>query len=138
MNRVLIAVFAVLTLATVPAAAQDIPAATSLGLENCISPGQVQPTPEMWFYQQYKNDYLDPKMAVREKAEFKALQRQRRIAARKWFGFSNARPTHSTDPFNGDFSPRWTSNNPFYPFRWQGTSRPWVATRTTEFGLQIY
>ncbi len=49
----------------------------------------AQMTPEMWFYIQENRRYDDPKQMVRRKAEFKAVQRQRRIAAMQWYGFSN-------------------------------------------------
>ena len=57
-----------------------------------ISPGEIKATPEMWFYEQYMRQYQDPKMAVRANAEFKADQRQRRLAAMHWFGFRTAGP----------------------------------------------
>src|SRR3990172_7417174 len=60
-----------------------------------ISPGELAPTQEMWFYEQYQKQYMDPKTTVRLKAEFRAEERMRRIAALRWFGFSNQRPTAS-------------------------------------------
>lgn len=103
-----------------------------------ISPGEVAPTPEMWFYEQYKSDYQDPKLAVRQKAEFRSEQRLRRLAAAKWFGFSNQRPNCSSDPFHGDWSPAWASNNWFYPQRWQGSGNvPWVVVRPEYYGTVI-
>ena len=69
----------------------DRPLATGLGLDSVVSPGELKATPEMWFYEQYMHQYLNPKMAVRANAEFKAEQRQRRLAAMQWFGFSNSR-----------------------------------------------
>ncbi|MGW8258281.1 MAG: hypothetical protein ACWGMZ_12405, partial [Thermoguttaceae bacterium] len=67
-----------------------------------ISPGEVKATPEMWFYEQAMRQYQDPKMMVRANAEFRARQRQRRLAAMRWFGQSNSRPHANSDPFNGD------------------------------------
>jgi hypothetical protein len=84
-----------------------------------ISPGQLQATPEMWFYEQERLRYLDPKNAVRVNAEFRAGQRARRLAALKWFGFSNARPTANPDPFHGSYSPRWVSGG-YIPSQWSG------------------
>lgn len=78
------------------------------------------PTAEMWLYQQELLRREDPRTAVREKAEFRAAQRQRRIAARKWFGLSNARPVASPTPGYGDpWSPSWASNT-WSPYRWSG------------------
>lgn len=113
------------------AAAAQQPADVSAAL----SPGEVTPTPDMWFYQQYMSQYQDPKMAVRRKAEFQADQRARRVAAMRWFGLSNSRPYAFSDPYHSDYSPRWTSNNYWYPDRWSGTGRPWVVVWSSGFGL---
>jgi hypothetical protein len=95
-----------------------------------VSSGMIEPTPEMWLYEQQLREYLDPAMAVRRNAEFRAAQRQHRIAALKWFGFSNQRPSASPDPYNGEYSPAWVGNNGLYPYRWIGGSGyPWVALR---------
>jgi hypothetical protein len=128
MKIVPLALAILFVLATVPALA-DKPLAQQLGPESGISPGELRTTPEMWFYEQYQREYQDPKMAVRRAAEFRAAQRQQRLAAVKWFGFSNQRPQASPDPFNGDWSPGWTSNNEVYPYRWTATGWPWVYSR---------
>jgi hypothetical protein len=94
-----------------------------------ISPGDIEATPEMWFYEQYLRQWQDPKTAVRQRAELKAAQRQQRMAARQWFGFSNARPAVAADPYHGDYSPRWSSNNGHYPFQWSGVGSPMVVLR---------
>jgi len=100
---------------------------------NHTSVGQVDPTPEMWFYEQYQKQYDDPQRSVREKAEFRTVQRQRRLAARRWFGLSNARPQASSDPFNGgDYSARWTSNNGYYPSRWTAWGGGWIVPRVAD------
>ena len=88
---------------------------------------EVTPTPQMWFYEQYMNQYQDPKAAVRRKAEFRSEQREQRIASMKWFGMSNSRPQASTDPYNGDYSPRWTSNNRWAPYQWSGVGPSYVV-----------
>ena len=85
------------------------PTAAEIRFGNTISVGEVTPTPEMWFYQQYVRQYQDPKLAVRSKAEERAAQRRGRIASRQWFGFSNARPKAGIDPIHSDYSPAWTS-----------------------------
>jgi hypothetical protein len=59
------------------------------------------------------------------KAEFRTEQRQRRLAARRWYGLSNSRPRMSTDPYHWVQSPYWASNNSAYPYRWQGVGYPW-------------
>jgi hypothetical protein len=87
------------------------------------SPGEVAPTPEMWFYQQYMQQYMDPKMAVRKNAEMRADQRERRLESMRWFGQSNSRPRANVDPINNDYAPGWSSNNSWYPERWTGTGQ---------------
>lgn len=84
-----------------------------------ISPGEVKPTPEMWFYLQELRRYENPRVAVRKNAEFKAAQRMRRLAAQKWFGMSTARPMASPSPFTSTYSPYWASNS-WDPYAWRG------------------
>ncbi len=125
MKRFLIVIApAVLLFVAAPTLA-DKPIDTPLGFSGGISPGDLAPTPEMWFYEQQLRQYQDPKVAVRTRAEFRANQRQHRIESRKWFGFSNSRPKDHTDPYHGDFSAGWSSNNDRYPFQWSGAGRPW-------------
>jgi hypothetical protein len=83
-------------------------------------------TPEMWFYSQELNRHDDPAQAVRRKAEIRAAQRMQRIAAMKWFGFSNARPQASTTPMMGVYSPAWIGNG-YDRYDWAGASWPSTA-----------
>lgn len=85
-----------------------------------VSWGQLQPTADMWLYEQRKADYLDPKLAVRRKAEQKTAERQSRIAAMKWYGLSNSRPVANPTPFTGVYSPGWHANN-YNSYRWSWT-----------------
>lgn len=82
------------------------------------SPGQVQATPDMWFYQQELARYNEPnpKTLVRIEAEQKSAQRRARIAAMQWYGYSNSRPTSGIDPVDGPLSPQWIGNgyNSYY------------------------
>ena len=94
-----------------------------------ISPGEVTPTAEMWFYQERMRQYMDPKMNVRQKAEFRTSQRQARISARQWFGLSNLRPTAGTDNIHNDYSPGWSGNTVYHPFRWSGVGPAIVVMR---------
>jgi hypothetical protein len=91
-----------------------------------LSPGELQATPEMWFYEQERLRYQDPKSAVRANAEFRAGQRARRLAALKWFGFSNARPTANPDPIHGTYSPRWVGGG-YVPSQWSGAGSSTVV-----------
>lgn len=80
-------------------------------------------TPEMWLYMQEMHRHDDPKTAVRRKAEYRAAQRERRIAAREWFGYSNARPTVNPDPMQAGYSAHWAANNAMRPDQWIGNNR---------------
>ncbi len=82
------------------------------------APNAVSPTPEMWFYEQERTRYEDPKGAVRRKAETRANQRAERLASMKWYGMSNSRPIAGTTPMFGTYSPMWVSNTAD-PFRWR-------------------
>ena len=132
MKRLSIGVFILFVSAAVPALA-DRPLAQQLASEAGISPGEIRATPEMWFYEQYRREYQDPKMSVRRNAEYRAAQRRQRMAALKWFGFSNQRPQAGPEPFHGEWSPAWTSNNGVYPYRWTGFGWPWVVSRPSIF-----
>jgi hypothetical protein len=80
-------------------------------------------TPEMWLYLQEMQRHDDPEMAVRRKAEDRASHRQDRLAARRWFGLSNARPTASPIPVMGTYSPFWAGQSSD-PNRWNGVGAP--------------
>jgi hypothetical protein len=118
MRWLLLSLFVVFFLVTVPAMAQS-------PLTNEIRVGggtamtsEVAPTSEMWFYQEQLRQYMDPKMVRRRIAEGKAERRRARLAAQRWYGYSNTRPTVGMDPVHGDWGARWTSGNRYYPTRW--------------------
>lgn len=93
-------------------------------------------TPEMWLYLQEQRRYDDPRMAVRRKAEFRADQRRRRIAAREWFGLSNKRPTANPTPWYGAYSPYWGSNDVMRPYQWTASGRlPVYGVRSSATGI---
>ncbi len=87
-----------------------------------ISPGELAATPEMWFYEQYMRQYKDPQTGVRQKAEFRASERLRRLTALRWHGLSNARPVAGVDPVHGDYGPAWRSGNANHPMHWSGST----------------
>lgn len=100
-----------------------------------VSWGQLQPTAEMWLYEQTKTDYLDPKLAVRRKAEKKTAERQARIAAMKWYGMSNSRPVANPTPICGVYSPGWHANH-YSPYRWTWSGGyPLVVLRTSRVSI---
>jgi len=138
MNRGLLVLSAIaVLLAAAPALAAN-PGDGHLGFRGGLSSGDMVQTPEMWFYEQYQRYYHDPDMMARRNAEFRAEQRRNRLAALKWFGFSNARPRASSDPFHGDYSPYWAGNNSHYPYRWQGAGWPWLTLRIENSGAGTY
>ncbi len=83
-----------------------------------IAPGQITPTPEMWFYQQYMQQQQDPKFLIQQRAAFMSEQRRLRMASRAWYGISLARPWTTADLMYSDLAPRWTSGAMNYPNRW--------------------
>ncbi len=94
-----------------------------------LSSAELTPTPEMWFYEQRLREYMDPKLAVRRAAQQRSAQRRARMAARKWFGYSNLRPVAGPDPYNSNYSPGWGGNNSLYPYLWSGYGPQWVVMR---------
>ena len=98
--------------------------------ENNVSSG-ITPTPEMWFYEQERGRYDDPKMAVRRKAEARAQQRQDRMASSEWFGMSNSRPFVNLTPWCSGYSTYWGSNS-YDPLRWRPLATPLVVMRPTD------
>lgn len=121
MNRLAIALSVALFLSAACAGAQEPRPPTDRG-DGRESLGQTPATPEMWFYQQELRRHEDPRVAVRQKAEFRRNQRQRRIAAMKWFGLSNSRPVANPTPVTSSYSPGWTSNT-YWPYQWSGQGR---------------
>lgn len=99
-----------------------------------VSWGQLQPTAEMWLYEQQREDYLNPRQAVRRKAAAKTAQRQARIASMKWYGMSNSRPRANPTPFTGQYSPFWASNN-YQPFRWTQGGSSLLVSRSSARSL---
>lgn len=108
--------------ATSSASARAHEEATSL--DQHFSLGELTPTPEMWFYEQQLREYRNPKNAVRRRAEFDADQRQQRLAAMDWYGYSNSRPNANATPFTGPgpYSPNWGGSS-LVPYQWNGGNR---------------
>jgi hypothetical protein len=92
--------------------------------------GMVKPTVAMWFYEQELQRHNDPKTAIRRRAEFRAQQRQGRLAAMRWYGKSNSRPMASPTPFPSGYSAYWGSNT-YNPQRWQPAGATTVVVRPT-------
>ena len=77
-------------------------------------------TPDLWLYSQEWRRHDDPAQAVRRKAEARTAQRMERLAAMRWYGFSNIRPQASVTPFMGAYSPAWMGNG-YDRYDWTGT-----------------
>jgi hypothetical protein len=101
-------------------AAAQMPEIAQQPMSPKISMGELRPTQEMWFYQQELERYNDPRQAVRKKAEFRTAQRQARLAALSWFGYSNSRPSWSTSSHGGHHAGHWGGNS-YDPLHWTGT-----------------
>ncbi|NLE39390.1 MAG: hypothetical protein GX621_15320, partial [Pirellulaceae bacterium] len=111
-----------------PTIAQDKSSTDSAVVPNvALSSGQVAPTPEMWFYEQQMREYLDPKLSLRRVIEQRSAERRARLAAMKWYGYSNLRPVAGPDPYNSEYSPSWGGNNSLYPYRWRGYGPAWMV-----------
>jgi hypothetical protein len=92
-------------------------------------------TPEVWLYSQEIRRHDDPAQAVRRKAEAKSDQRMQRIAAMKWYGFSNARPQAAVTPFTSTYSPAWIGNG-YNRYDWMGATYPTTALWIDNYLIQ--
>ncbi|MEX2176000.1 MAG: hypothetical protein WD872_16680 [Pirellulaceae bacterium] len=117
MQRTLVSL--VLVAASGSLAGAQEPHAPILGQEITPSVTPATVTPEMWFYSQEVRRQDDPKVALRRRAEYVAQQRQMRIAAMKWYGLSNSRPSVSANPHLGVYSPAWVGNG-YDRYDWVG------------------
>jgi hypothetical protein len=56
---------------------------------------------------------VDPRTLVQQNAAFRGAQRQYRLAALQWYGYSNLRPVASPQPFYSTYSPPppWAGNS---------------------------
>jgi hypothetical protein len=96
---------------------------------------QISMTPEIWIYLQELKRYDDPQQAVRRKAEQRAADRQARLAAMRWYGFSNARPQASACPWMGTYSPVWSGNS-WDPYQYLGIGWPGTALRIEQYEIR--
>jgi hypothetical protein len=93
-----------------------------------LSPGEALTPREVRSHEQYLLQSQAQAESVHRAAVARAEQRTRRLESQRWFGMSNTRPSASVDPYDGDYSPGWVSNYPFYPYRWIGSGEPWAYT----------
>ena len=127
MNRLLWAAIVVGSAISTAYAQEPTPAAPAAVQQADPHSSMANLTPEMWLYMQQLERHDDPKMAVRRKAEERAAQRTHRIAARKWFGLSNSRPSAGPIPVMGTYSPFWSGNDSD-PNRWNGIGPSVIIT----------
>lgn len=101
-----------------------------------LSLSALQPTTEMWFYEQMRQDYNNPTLQVRRNSERAAQERKARLASMEWYGMSNSRPMAYTTPHMYHYSPSWTGSGR-RPWAWNGTPSPVVidARRMTTLGV---
>ena len=131
MKRLLWSVLVIASAISTTDAQEPTPAARPGVQQPDQNPSMANLTPEMWLYMQQLERHDDPKMAVRRKAEERAAQRTHRIAARKWFGLSNSRPSANPIPVMGTYSPFWSGND-IDPHRWNGVGAPVIIVEDEE------
>lgn len=90
---------------------------------------QVAQTEDMWFYLQELRRHDDPQVIIRKRSEKKGEQRRARLAAMKWFGWSQSRPTANSTPWTGVAAPHWVGNGAD-PSMWIGSGYVTTAVRT--------
>lgn len=113
---------------TIAAAQQPVTMEATAATTPFSTPSLSAPpvTPELWVYSQELRRHDDPGQAVRRKAELAASQRQARLAAMKWYGFSNSRPVANPTPFTGQYSPAWVGTG-WDRYDWVGGGGPSVT-----------
>jgi hypothetical protein len=130
MTRISIVASVLLALGALPALAETPKTRTGpFSFSTSLPSNDLKTTPEMWFYEQEKQQYEDPKAAVRRNAEQKAAQRMARLGALKWFGLSNIRPQCTVTPGFDIWSPLWRSNNTFFGSEWNGVGGPYIIAQ---------
>ena len=91
-----------------------------------VAPEADQP----WYYRAAPAR-VEQKSIAQEKAEQRAAQRMARLAASRWYGINNGRPTASALPFTTMYSHAWQSPGG-RPFAWYTSSRPVVILQSAE------
>ena len=120
MDRIVLVSSILLLVVPTLAAADLLPGGPNDTGSNVVPPPDSL-TPEMWLYLKEMQREDDPAIAVRNNARWRAAQRRRRLAALRWFGFSNQRPQANPSPFFGTYSPVWTGGQTD-PYVWSGGS----------------
>ena len=82
---------------------------------------------EDWYYRS-PSDLAPEKTIAQQKAEFRAQQRMGRLAAQRWYGYSNARPQVAAVPFTAMYRSAWQRPGG-WPYRWYTNHTVVVITR---------
>jgi hypothetical protein len=116
MTRFAFCLSLVMALSCSAAWAQDV----SFGPAKDVDPPQAEKehtlTPEMYRYLSDLQRYGGPQDLTRVRAAREADQRKERLAAMRWYGYSNSRPMAAATPFTSQYGPRWVGgrNNPYF------------------------
>jgi hypothetical protein len=95
--------------------------ATAYAADRPASPAEA--AADDWYYNSETPQPLTPRQMQQQKSQIVAAQRMSRLAAMRWYGMSNERPTATATPFSGVYSPAWQMPGG-RPFAWYGASRP--------------
>lgn len=90
-----------------------------------VVPAQPSPAAEKeWYYG--PTTPAETKPLGKQRAEYRARQRQARLESSRWYGHSALRPTASGLPFTTMYSPKWTRPGG-RPFAWYISQSPNVV-----------
>ncbi len=70
-----------------------------------------------WSYEQTPSREEQVAAAIQRRAEIRGQQRALRLAAQKWYGVSNARPTVTPTSWSSSYRPTWEQRR-FQRFAW--------------------
>jgi hypothetical protein len=85
---------------------------------------QAAPAPEMWYSRRQLRHEVDPWTLVHRRAAQQGAQRQARIAAMKWYGLSNSRPTVNPTPWGSSYRYSPVGGFSSRSFAWPVAARP--------------
>jgi hypothetical protein len=85
-----------------------------------------------WEYRDEEAYRPDPRLVIHQKSQWIGQQRMGRLAAMRWYGMSNARPTAAATPFTSLYSPVWQMPGG-RPFGWHTRGTTVVVTSPVGF-----
>jgi hypothetical protein len=113
---------------TLAAACFALPCAPLRAQTTELPPAATPEADQDWYYRPAP-PRVEQKSIAQAKAEQRAEQRMARLAASRWYGISNGRPTASGMPFTTMYSHAWQQPGG-RPFAWHMSSRPVVVFQT--------